>query len=187
MPKPQKKEQVVESTPIAVQVARYSALAAIITVAGSFLNTMWTERPWWKQEAPVAMVASATEGHVNTDYVHGLNYNDENAKGGEIASVEVAEPQAMSADSTESTEPQAMSADSAEPQESMVMSAAPDDESLLNGVRTQMKNNPFQFWGTILAGLVGSVSTIVEYFHRKKKKCLILQRETEEAKEKFID
>jgi len=36
-----------KSTPTAVRVARWSALAAGVAAFGSFLNTMWTSEPWW--------------------------------------------------------------------------------------------------------------------------------------------
>ena len=42
-------------TPTSVRVARWSALAAAITALGSIVNTMWTERPWWK-EPPIAPI-----------------------------------------------------------------------------------------------------------------------------------
>jgi hypothetical protein len=45
------------STPVAVRVARWTALAAAITALGSIGNTMWTERPWWKD--PPAATATA--------------------------------------------------------------------------------------------------------------------------------
>ena len=46
-------------TPIAVRVARWSALAAAITALGSVGDTMWTERPWWKDPVPTEIHAPA--------------------------------------------------------------------------------------------------------------------------------
>ena len=46
-----------KNTPVAVTVARWSALAAGVTALGSILNTMWTEAPWWVQRADAAKVS----------------------------------------------------------------------------------------------------------------------------------
>ena len=172
MPKPQKKEKFSESAPIAVQVARYSALAAIITVAGSFLNTMWVERPWWKQEAPEAIVSpiNVSSAPITDEFVHHLN-------GAPNASF------AASAAPQESAET-ASAMDSAEPQASVTMSFEP---TWYDGILNKMKDEPIKFWGTIAAGIVGAVSMLVEYLFRKKKKLLKMNNELESLKENFTD
>jgi hypothetical protein len=35
------------TTPIAVQVARWTALAAAVTTLGSIVDTLWKYQPWW--------------------------------------------------------------------------------------------------------------------------------------------
>jgi hypothetical protein len=46
-----------QQTPTAVRVARWTTIAAAVTALGSFFNTMWTERPWWKEPPPSPIVA----------------------------------------------------------------------------------------------------------------------------------
>ena len=174
MPKPQKKEKFSESAPIAVQVARYSALAAIITVAGSFLNTMWVERPWWKQKAPEAIVSpinvSSAPITTNTDeFVHHITGAPNASLAASAAPQELAET---------------ASAMDSEPQASVTMSFEP---TWYDGILDKMEDEPIKFWGTIAAGIVGAVSMLVEYLFRKKKKLLKMNNELESLKENFTD
>ena len=48
-----------KSTPVSVRCARWAAIAAAITAFGSIFNTMWSERPWWREE-PAKMVSPVT-------------------------------------------------------------------------------------------------------------------------------
>ena len=48
------------TTPVSVKVARWSALAAALTVVGSIFNTMWTDRPWWAQPEPAPVIQAAS-------------------------------------------------------------------------------------------------------------------------------
>jgi hypothetical protein len=36
-------------TPTSVRVARWAAIAALITACGSLFTTMWSSRPWWAE------------------------------------------------------------------------------------------------------------------------------------------
>jgi hypothetical protein len=55
------------TTPTAVRVARWSALAAAAAAASSFLNTMWTSAPWWSKHAE----AKAASAHVSSMMAEG--------------------------------------------------------------------------------------------------------------------
>jgi hypothetical protein len=44
--------------PVSVQIARWAALGAIVTALGSLANTMWSDRPWWVQPAPMVQLAT---------------------------------------------------------------------------------------------------------------------------------
>ena len=41
-----------EKTPVTVQVARWTALAAGITTLGSIIDAVWTYQPWWFAKTP---------------------------------------------------------------------------------------------------------------------------------------
>ena len=45
------------SIPTSVRVARWAAIAAIITAFGSIFNTIWSNTPWWEKDEPAAIVA----------------------------------------------------------------------------------------------------------------------------------
>lgn len=52
------------TTPISVRVARWTAIAAAITAFGSVFNTMWSERPWWRETDTRAMSSTVTNNEI---------------------------------------------------------------------------------------------------------------------------
>lgn len=170
-----KRKFIENETPVSVRVARWAAIGAIASVCGSIFTTMWQDRPWWKQEAPEAIVSpinvSSAPITTNTDeFVHHIT-------GAPNASF------AASAEPQTSVETES-AMESAEPQGSVTMSFEP---TWYDGILNKMEDEPIKFWGTIAAGIVGAVSMLVEYLFRKKKKLLKMNNELESLKDNFTD
>lgn len=46
-----------KTVPVSIRVARWAAVAAVITAVGSVFDTMWSTRPWWVDSQPTPMVS----------------------------------------------------------------------------------------------------------------------------------
>lgn len=131
------------STPTTVRVARWAAIAALITAAGSMFNTVWTEKPWWKEEAPTPIAA---EAFTSPNGTHRVRPAPSRATAAETMSVEASEGAPM-----------------------MTMSPSPEP-TLWQKTQWYFENHTTATWlvaGSFLIGLGWLVSEL--FFHRKKK------------------
>jgi hypothetical protein len=48
-----------KSTPLAVRLARWTAIGTILTLLGTTFQSVWTVRPWWAQPTPIVQTVDA--------------------------------------------------------------------------------------------------------------------------------
>ena len=122
-------------------------MAAAFTAAGSLFNTMWTEKPWWKEDsqpAPIHAPAAAGEHRART-----VREPSEPSEGGG----------------------RAFSSIDTDERESMVMAMSPAPEPTgWRGILYRLEQSPIAKWLIIGSALIGFGWILIEYFNRRTNK-----------------
>jgi hypothetical protein len=136
--------------PTSVRVARWAAIAAAITAIGSVFNTVWVEKPWWKEAPPTPIVRESLERSAPPR----AYYRSEAGEGSPVSG--------------------ARAPASIEVPEAMVMSTASGPEpTLWESFLIKLKTHPVSTWLILGSVLIGAIWIGVEiYEHYKKKKDL---------------
>jgi hypothetical protein len=160
------------NTPVAVRVARWTAVAAAITSLGTIGNTFIEKRPWFLGGDDIVAESVSVELIFQPEiYVPNLKSFD---NGTGVQHVENSVSPDEDGIKHFSADPSPVISEYQIPyQQQQTMASSPYDGSLYNQFRYFAYENPVSVWifgGSIL--LIG-VFTLVEYLHRRKQKNMV--------------
>lgn len=142
-------------TPIAISVAKWTAIAAGVTAFGSMFQTMWTDRPWWMEAESAKPVPMLREMAVR--------------KPASVVESNTESVDKSASPSSHGKSKVAVSA-SAPTRETQVMMSVSSDMGWWDKVRSRFEHSPWTTWMIVGSVLLTIVAKVVEFILRRRHK-----------------